>query len=118
MMKLVKEKNKYLRYFNEVFKFNAGLERFIASIFMMLFICHLVACFWFTLADFSSTDTPDTWISRANLYDAEDIDKYSIFFLLFKFIFEFKKNNKEFKIFIHFSMLIIKLKFFFFFERK
>lgn len=44
VMKVIKEKNKFLRYFNETFKLNSGIERFIISILAILLFCHLVAC--------------------------------------------------------------------------
>lgn len=58
IMKIIKEKNKFLRYFNETFKLNSGIERFIISILAILLFCHLVACIWNLIADFS--DSPET----------------------------------------------------------
>lgn len=62
IMKIIKEKNKFLRYFNETFKLNSGIERFIISILAILLFCHLVACIWNLIAEFS--DNPETWLLR------------------------------------------------------
>ena len=76
MIKVVKQKNKFLRYFNETLKLSAGFERFIATFFSMLLICHIVACIWHLLAEISD-EKPLTWIYRFDFVDKENFDKYS-----------------------------------------
>lgn len=51
---------------------SAGFERFIASIFTILLICHLVACFWNMLDYFF--ENPDSWQRRFNFVDSDNID--------------------------------------------
>lgn len=77
MLKIIKEKNKFLRYLNEVFKLSSGLERFIGSIFLLIMICHLAACLWFLQADI--VDDPSTWIFQSNLTDGNN---FEVIFLL------------------------------------
>lgn len=62
MMKMVKEKNKYLKYFNDTFQLSTGIERFVLSILSLLLFCHLTSCFWFMVADLGSNES--SWLIR------------------------------------------------------
>ena len=46
MLRVYKNKNKFIRYFNEKFSVNSGIERFIIFILLTLFSYHLFACIW------------------------------------------------------------------------
>ena len=60
MFRLVKERNKLIRYLNEWFKLRAGIERFIFSILSIFIFCHIMACIWFLIAELNDED--NTWI--------------------------------------------------------
>lgn len=72
MLKIIKEKNKFLRYFNETFKLSSGFERFLASILIMLMICHLTACFWYMMNDFF--EDSESWVYAFNFVDSSNLD--------------------------------------------
>ena len=60
MFRLIKERNKLVRYLNEWFKLRAGIERFIFSILSIFIFCHIMACIWFLVSEFNSDE--HTWI--------------------------------------------------------
>ena len=72
MLRVIKEKNKFLRYFNETFKISSGFERFLGSLFIMLMICHLTACLWYMQADIA--DDPQSWIYQYKFLDSSNFD--------------------------------------------
>lgn len=67
LLKVLKEKNRFLRYFNETFKLSSGIERFTLSLVAILIFCHIIACCWYLQADFH--DTNEMWIYAHNLVD-------------------------------------------------
>ena len=81
MLKIIKEKNKFLRYFNETFKLSAGFERFLGSLFTMLMICHLIACLFSILVDF--IDSPINWINYFGFIDSSNFDVQNLSFFNF-----------------------------------
>ena len=46
MLKIVKERNKLVKYLNEILKIGIGFERLIFFILMFVTLCHIVACLW------------------------------------------------------------------------
>jgi predicted PurR-regulated permease PerM len=72
MLKILKEKNKFLRYFNETFKLSAGFERFLASLLIMLMICHLIACLFYIFIDFF--DSSINWVNAFGFIDSSNFD--------------------------------------------
>ena len=46
MLKIVKERNKLVKYLNEVLKIGVGFERLLFFILIFFVMCHIVACFW------------------------------------------------------------------------
>ena len=55
--------------------FNTGIVKLINLFLTVLLIVHIMGCFWYYIAklyDFSE----ETWVYRANLVDATDVEKY------------------------------------------
>ena len=92
MLKLLKERSKFLRYFNETLKLSTGLERFLTSFIFTLLICHLVACIWYLITLLNTDKEYDNWTSRLNILDEENFDKYSK--KLYEYIYNFNINYK------------------------
>ena len=76
ILKIIKERNKILRYFNEVFKLNSGLERVMIAVMMILLFCHIVACLWYMLSDFESDTNYVIWTYMNDLQDLDILDLY------------------------------------------
>lgn len=81
MLKIIKEKNKFLRYFNETFKISSGFERFLGSLFLMLMACHLSACLWYMQAYIA--DDPGSWVYVYRFLDASNFDVKYFHYLVF-----------------------------------
>ena len=83
MLKIVKEKNKLVKFLNEKLKISVGLERFFFFVLLFLTLCHIVSCLWY--GNYSSKThaiirvftarleefTPETWIVRYGYQDYE-----------------------------------------------
>jgi len=76
ILKIIKERNKILRYFNEVFKLNSGLERVIIAILLILTFCHVVACLWYILNNFEMDSDEFIWFYMNDLQDLAILDLY------------------------------------------
>lgn len=46
MLKIVKERNKLVKYLNEILKIGVGFERLLFFILIFFCVCHIVACLW------------------------------------------------------------------------
>ena len=46
MLKIVKERNKLVKYLNEVLKIGVGFERLLFFVLIFFVLCHIVTCFW------------------------------------------------------------------------
>ena len=46
MLKIVREKNKIVKFLNEKLKISVGLERLIIFVLLFAILCHIVACLW------------------------------------------------------------------------
>ena len=55
---------------------NIGIFRMLRVLLNVLFLTHLVACFWFFLAKLNDFD-PTTWVYKANLVDSDSITQYT-----------------------------------------
>ena len=73
-MKVVKN-IKSLNYIFSKIRLNSAMTRLIAMIFVALFLVHLMACFWFLAAKFEDF-SPDTWVARFELQDADHSTQY------------------------------------------
>ena len=47
MLKIVKERNKLVKYLNEVLKIGVGFERLLFFVLIFFVLCHIVTCFWY-----------------------------------------------------------------------
>jgi len=56
-------------------KMNAGMSRMIQVSVTVLFIVHLMACFWFLGAKFEDFH-PDTWVARLELTNSHHAHQY------------------------------------------
>ena len=62
--------SKQMRKITEFFSLNAGVQGLIKIIMTVFLLNHITCCLWFLLAklfDFS----PDTWVARSDLVDAD-----------------------------------------------
>jgi len=75
VLKVVKERNTLLKYINETLKLSAGFERLFFFTLMFFIFSHIISCFWVIVAAFEDL-SPETWIGRANLLDADDAEIY------------------------------------------
>lgn len=50
-MKLIKERNKVIKYIISFLKVGPGFERLIMSLISIFMFCHMAACFWYMVAD-------------------------------------------------------------------
>ena len=75
MLKIVKERNKLVKYLNEILKIGVGFERLLFFILIFFILSHIVCCFWIfsaRLEDFG----PDTWVVRYGYQDLSNMDLY------------------------------------------
>ena len=68
VLKIVKERNKLVKYLNEVLKIGVGFERLLFFFLLFLILSHIVACFWVFSARMDGV-SPDTWIVRYGFQD-------------------------------------------------
>ena len=73
MMRIVRERNMFLRHLNDVMKISASLERLIAFIFVFVIMCHINACLWYLVAKIDGI-YPDTWVVRYGYQDSSNYD--------------------------------------------
>lgn len=71
--KMIKERNKILKYVNKVLKISSGgAENLLGPVVFMTLFCHITSCFYYMMCVYE--EGPDTWI---NYYiDKEDNEKY------------------------------------------
>ena len=46
MLKIAKEKSKFIKFLNEKLKISVGFERLLFFILLFVVISHIVACLW------------------------------------------------------------------------
>lgn len=49
MLKIIRDKNKFKNYMNDLLRLNPALERLFISVIAILIFCHISACLWFML---------------------------------------------------------------------
>ena len=76
ILKIIKERNKILRYFNEIFKLNTGVQRVSVAILLIMIFCHIFACLWYVLNDLESEGDYEIWLYKNNLQDLGIMDLY------------------------------------------
>ena len=74
MMRIVRERNMFLKHLNDVLKISASLERLIFFAFVFILICHINACLWYLLARIDGIH-PDSWVVR---YGHQDSSNYEV----------------------------------------
>lgn len=67
MMRLLKYNRNIKRLFDQL-KLNPGYMKMITVSVTVLFLVHLVSCFYFMAASFTDFD-PDSWVVKKNLQD-------------------------------------------------
>ena len=73
IFKMIKERNRILKYLNSLLKITAGgAENILGPIVVMACFCHVCACFYYMMV--LAEDLPDTWI--VNYHDSPDNEKY------------------------------------------
>jgi hypothetical protein len=60
MFKVFKERQKLVKYINEVLKIGVGVQRLVFHILIFFVLCHIACCFWIMAARFNLNI--DTWI--------------------------------------------------------
>lgn len=73
LLKIVKERNKLVKYLQEVLKIGVGFERLLFFFLIFITLCHIVACLWIFSARLNNF-SPDTWVVRYGFQDIDDID--------------------------------------------
>lgn len=81
MIRLVKliriyKSNKFVEKLFSQINLSITLHRTITSLIMMVFMLHLIGCFWSAVGILTKGEYPATWISHINLQDGGNIDKY------------------------------------------
>lgn len=76
MIKAYKAKGKLMKIINDALRLGRGFERFIVSIVTILFMCHVISCFWYFLSQLE--DTPNSWIEHYGLTEASNFQKYIV----------------------------------------
>jgi hypothetical protein len=57
---MVKERSKFAKYLNKIFKISNGIERLIYFGFIFFLLTHICACMWFFVAKLDDFN-PETW---------------------------------------------------------
>lgn len=64
VLKIVREKSKFLKYLQALFKIGIGIQRFIGSMLAFFILIHIAACCWIMTANFTADDgdVDGTWM--------------------------------------------------------
>ena len=62
MLRLIKERGKFIKYVNDIIKVGVGFERLAFFVFIFLIICHIVSCLWVMTAMMFDEDLSTTWL--------------------------------------------------------
>ncbi|OMJ79125.1 hypothetical protein SteCoe_20916 [Stentor coeruleus] len=76
LIKLFKNKEQR-KHINLVLKISIALERLIYFLLLLVFLIHILACFWVFIGKMYN-DTPVNWISRYGFQDYNSIDLYIV----------------------------------------
>jgi hypothetical protein len=74
MLKVVRDRNKIVRYFNKFLKVSAAAERLMFFFLIAILLMHNCACFWVMIGQ--AEDSPDSWINQFNYQDVTNIELY------------------------------------------
>jgi hypothetical protein len=85
MLKIGKEKNKFMKYLNKFFKLKVGVERLILLGLLLIIIIHITACLFYLLAKLDELN-PETWVVRYGFQDESNFDVRLLFFIGFRCI--------------------------------
>jgi len=55
MLRIIKKKNSILNFLTENIRIGIGAERLITAMIAILFFCHIMACFWYMVSDWSNS---------------------------------------------------------------
>jgi hypothetical protein len=81
MLKIVKERNKLIKYLNEVLKIGIGFERLLFLLMIFFVLCHINSCIWIYVAKFDET-SKNNWIYSNGF---EDYDNFTLYITSFYF---------------------------------
>ena len=76
MLKIMKERNKFVKYVNEFLKLSLGLERLLYFSLLFFLLCHINACLWYLVAKLQDLD-PESWVVQTGMVDAGNFDVIS-----------------------------------------
>ena len=79
MLKMVKERSKWMSALNEQLKLKPTTERLLLFFIIVILFTHIMACLWYFLAKFDGF-SPDTWVVRYEFQDENDSMLYLISF--------------------------------------
>jgi hypothetical protein len=60
--------NTTLKKLVDIVKLNSGIARMLGVTVTVLFMVHLMSCFWFLVARFNDF-SPDTWVAKLGVMD-------------------------------------------------
>ena len=83
MLKIVKQRKKFITSVSDVLKLNDGVERLMCFIIFFFFLCHISGCLWYFLYQLDSNNV-NSWIWRNGFQDAAslDVSLHLVLFLL------------------------------------
>ena len=83
MMKMVKERSKFMAYINKAIGLKPGTERLILFVMFVMLFTHIMACLWYYLAKLDNL-APDTWVVRYGLIDVSKSEIYltSVYYIM------------------------------------
>jgi hypothetical protein len=92
MLKIVKERNKLVKYLSELLKIGVGFERLLFFVLLFFVFCHIVACLWIFSARFNGNhndpnfciEEAGTWICQGDFNSLPDWKLYftAIYFIM------------------------------------
>jgi hypothetical protein len=72
MLKIGKERSKFVKYINEILRLSLGVERMISFAWYFFFLCHITTCMWFLTAKLGDL-SPQTWVTKHNYQDEDNV---------------------------------------------
>ena len=71
MLKIVKERSKFVKYINEMLRLSLGVERMIYFALIFILLCHITTCMWFLTAKLGDL-SPQTWVTKHGYQDEDN----------------------------------------------
>jgi len=75
MLKVIKDRDRFKNYMNDVLKLTPAYERLFISVGGILLFCHIAACIWYMLVGLG--DSAEDWLSSNGL---EELSKFDVKF--------------------------------------